>query len=545
MSLRSPAVAVAWEFRHRHHWGLMAIVALVCALSVIKLVVVVKGFPVDFDSAETFAFVVLLPMSVTFTYFLAVFTFGLEGDLAARRSMYPARMFTRPVSTAALAAWPMLYGAAAAALLWIVTRLLGIWPPSIRVPTIWPGILAVAHLAWTQALTWMPYGLPGLRVVVVMLWLTVIDTIVLLALHFEVSEPVMAAILLPLIPLAWPVARSAVARARRGDVPDWRGAFTWLAGLAGGPRRHAHFRSPAKAQAWFEWRRNGWSLPVWVAILLPLELLLLWAAGPSTTLVVEILLGVCLTPVIMATFAALTVSRSSPNAGASYSLSPFIAARPLTNAQLIAAKLKMTVWSTVLAWLLVLVAIPLGLQLSGEMPLAVERSRRLAEVVGTPRAVVFLLLVVAGFVASTWKQLVQSLYIGLTGREWLIKGSVFVMVTILICLGPIAVWIVETQRVGVVWVALPTVFAILVSFKMIAAGWIAVRLYRGRLVPDHTLLTGAAGWCVAVFGLYGVLGWMFDTPHIPHYVLMLLAILAMPLARLSAAPLALAWNRHR
>jgi hypothetical protein len=56
---------------------------------------------------------------------------------------------------------------------------------------------------------------------------------------------------------------------------------------------------------------------------------------------------------------------------------------------------------------------------------------------------------------------------------------------------------------------------------------------------------GAASWCVAVFALYGVLVWMFDTPHIPHYLLMLLAILAMPLARLSAAPLALAWNRHR
>jgi hypothetical protein len=39
--------------------------------------------------------------------------------------------------------------------------------------------------------------------------------------------------------------------------------------------------------------------------------------------------------------------------------------------------------------------------------------------------------------------------------------------------------------------------------------------------------------------------WMLDTPHIPHYLLLLLAILAIPLARLSAAPLALAWNRHR
>jgi hypothetical protein len=523
----------------------MAIAALACALAGIKVLVLVEGFPVHFDPGEIFAMFVGIPMTVVFTYFLAVFSYGLEGDLAAPRSMYPARMFTRPVTTASLAAWPMLYGAATTAILWTVIRLLALWPSSLHVPLIWPGMLLVAHLGWTQALTWLPYGLPGLRVLVVILWLTVIDIIVLLALHLEVSEPVMAAILLPLIPLAWPVARSAVARARRGDVPDWHGGFTWLPGLARLARRASPFTSPAGAQAWFEWRRNGWSLPVWVGILLPPELLLLRAAGPSTTLVVEILLGVCLTPVIMATFAAVTVSRSSPNARASYSLSPFIAARPLTSAQLVAAKLTQSLWSTAIAWLLVLVAIPLGLQLSGEMPLAVERARRLAEVVGTPRAVGFLLLLVAGFVAATWKQLVQSLYIGLTGREWLSKGSVFIMVTVLVCLGPIAVWIVETRRVGVVWLALPTVLAVLVGCKMIAAMWIAVRLYRHRLVRDSTLLIGAACWCVAVFALYGVLVWMAATAYVPRYLLMLLAILAMPLARVSAAPLALGWNRHR
>ena len=390
----------------------------------------------------------------------------------------------------------------------------------------------------------MPYGLRGLRVVVVMLWLVAIDTIVLLALHFHASEAVMAAFLVPLIPLAYLAACSAVARARRGDVPDWSGSFTWLTGSAGVSRRPAHFPSPASAQMWFEWRRNGWSLPTWIAILLPFELLLLWVAGPSTALVVVILLGVCFTPIVMATFGAVTVSQSGAGS-ASYSLSPFIAARPLTNAQLIAAKLKMTVWSTALAWLLVLVAIPLGLQLSGEMPLVVERSQRLAEVVGTPRAVVFVLLVLAGFVASTWKQLVQSLYIGLTGREWLIKGSVFVIFAVLFCLGPIVEWIVETRRVGRIWSALPAILAALVAIKMSAAIWIVARLYRGRLVRDRTLVIGAAGWCVAVFALYGVLAWMLDTPHIPHYLLMLLAILAIPLARLSAAPLALAWNRHR
>jgi hypothetical protein len=48
-----------------------------------------------------------------------------------------------------------------------------------------------------------------------------------------------------------------------------------------------------------------------------------------------------------------------------------------------------------------------------------------------------------------------------------------------------------------------------------------------------------------VIALYGLFAWFFSTPFVPRYFLALVAILAIPLARVSAAPLALAWNRHR
>jgi hypothetical protein len=48
-----------------------------------------------------------------------------------------------------------------------------------------------------------------------------------------------------------------------------------------------------------------------------------------------------------------------------------------------------------------------------------------------------------------------------------------------------------------------------------------------------------------VLALYSVLVWFFSTPFVARYLLALIAILAVPLARPSAAPLALAWNRHR
>lgn len=540
------SIAVAWEFRQRHRWGLIALIAYVLVLALIKLVVVTRGVFIHLDSPESFAFTVMMPLTATFTYLLAVFSFGLDGDLAARQSMYPARMFTRPLTADALAGLPLLYGTVAMIVLWLVTRLLALWPTGVAIPLVWPGLLLASLLAWTQALTWMAYPLTGLRIIACVLVLGTIDSTALLALHFKIRESVMLAILAPQIPLAYVVARFAVARARRGDVPDWRGAVGPVARVVDVvSHRREHFASAARAQAWFEWRRHGRSLPTWVAILLPFELVLLWVAGDSTSLIVEILLSVLLTPPFMATFAAAAVSKSNQNASDAYGVSPFIATRPLTNAELVAAKLKMAVRSTTFAWLLVLLAVPLALKFSRTDAVVLDHWRRFSAIVGTPRAFVLLLLVLWGFIALTWTQLVQSLYIGLTGRGAVIKGSVVLVLGFFFLFGPFAEWIVETQRLGRIWSSLPLIFTILVGLKMIAAVWIGVRLYKRRLLSDRALVIGAACWSIAVFALYGVLVWWFDAPHIPHYVLMLVAILGIPLARLSAAPLALAWNRHR
>lgn len=545
----SPPRAIGWEFWRRHRWGFRAMGVYLALLAAIKLVVVVRGAPVTFHSAESFAFVVVVPITVSFVYLLAVFTYGLSGDLAARQSMYPARMFTLPLSNAALVNWPMLYGAMAMIALWAFTRLLSVWPSEFSVPYVWPATLAAALVMWTQALVWMPYGAPGLRVVVSVLVLWVIDAIVLLALQFKAPEWVVVAITAPQIPLAYAVARVAIARARRGVVPDW--------GLLWGTRdslpaarspqpevRNARW-SAARSQSWYEWRRNGRSLPVWVAIILPLELLLLWTAGTATSLSILIVLGALLTPVILATFAAMAVSKSG-GSGSDYRLTPFIATRPCTDAQLLAAKLSMTIRSTLAAWTLVLLAIPIAVYCSGTWPALLDWSRHVVLTIGASRAIVLLVVILAAMMLSTWRQLVQSLCFGLTGNERLIKGSVFVSLTLASLLGPLAFWIVDTERIGVVWSAIPLVLVMLVCAKMLAAGWVASRLARdGGPLNEQTLIAGAMWWTVAVLVLYGVLAWLTDTPHIPRYVVMLLAILFVPLARLSAAPLAIARNRHR
>jgi uncharacterized membrane protein len=86
---------------------------------------------------------------------------------------------------------------------------------------------------------------------------------------------------------------------------------------------------------------------------------------------------------------------------------------------------------------------------------------------------------------------------------------------------------------------------VLAAIKMALGSWIVFRLHQRGIVSDRVLLIGAAAWLLAVMSLYGVIAWFFDTRLLPHDFFWSVAILCVPLARLSAAPLALTWNRHR
>src|SRR5437763_988687 len=179
-----------------------------------------------------------------------------------------------------------------------------------------------------------------------------------------------------------------------------------------------------------------------VGMVLPFELALLFIFRETPVIVFEILIGVLITPPFMAAFAAAAVSKSNPDRSDSYGVTPFVATRPLTSASLIAARLKATIESTLAAWLLVLAALPLALKLSDTLPLVMEWTGDLIEAAGRPRAAAIVLLGFSAILASTWKQLVQSLYIGLSGREWVVKTSVFLALAFLAAIGPLDLWII-------------------------------------------------------------------------------------------------------
>ncbi len=185
-----------------------------------------------------------------------------------------------------------------------------------------------------------------------------------------------------------------------------------------------------------------------VAVVLPFELALPFITGyGSTTFIFELVLFILLTPIVMAGFAGATVSKANPFGREVYGVTPFTATRPLTSAQLIAAKLKMAILSTLAAWVVVLVAVPLGFAWSGADAVLIEWARWGTDTLGAARTIVLALLVLGGSIVTTWMMLVQGLYLGLTGREWIVKTSGFVGLVIVMVIGPTFEWISDNADV--------------------------------------------------------------------------------------------------
>jgi hypothetical protein len=534
--MRGAGRAIAWDFARHHRFGLLLLAAYLAAFAVVKLWMLGPEATLRFDPPNGLASFLVIPVTIAFFYLVGVFTYGLSGDLAARESTFPGRTLTLPVKTTALAGWPMLHGAITTIALWIAASSFARWieGDDVRLPWLWPGFLAAAWLAWMQALTWMPYGLRGVRVVAAIAWLVAVDAIVVLAIYLGASEITMVAMLAPQVPIAYAVACYAVARARRGDVPDWS-----FSGAGPGLERRSReaFRSASQAQAWLEWRRHGWTLPMLVAAVVPFELLLLFIPENDTPVIVfGNLLLVSITPPVMAALAA-------PAFG---SFTTFAATRPLASVALVAAKLRVATVSTLLAWMLVVVLAAAALAMSGTIAVVVEKVDGFFEFAGPLRAAAVIALLGAALVASTWKNLVQSLCIGLTGRVWLVRSSVLLVCVLLVAIGPVLYGFSRSEAARFfAWDNLPWIIAALVCAKLLAAAWIAIRLHEDGVLSDRALVAGAATWLATVAVLYGLLEWLAAAPIFPFYFLAGIAILAVPLARVSAAPLALAWSRHR
>jgi hypothetical protein len=538
-----PAIAFTLWLRHRRGLCLAAgFLALAACLSPLL------GVPgVDARWTANAAAAVALPCAFAAGYLMTVFAYAFEAHVESRGTCFPSRMFTLPVNTAALAGWPMLYGAAAMALLWLVAAW-RIFPPwGWQPPLAWPALLAAVVLAWTQALMWCPFGLPWLRVALALPVITAPVAGCVAAALLRIPSEYLCAFLGVQLPAAYLVAYAGLRAARRGDAPDWR----WLTSALGAvlPRRSGRgrpFASGYRAQAWFERRRFGVKTPVLVALILPWSLMGL-ALGKNPVLTTERILFVSLLmPIFVGGMGIDWAGKPNPWAKRSLGLSTFQATRPLGTAALVAAKLELALWATLAAWAVWLVEVVLALFLSGayrevwDWWLRWNAASPPWEVAGTVVTAAALLL------ALTWNNLIAGLCVALTGREGVSRGSIVVFLfffTAAVSVACLAIGNPGLQEA--VLRAVPWVLGVAVALKAALAIWVVWAVLRSGLVSARTVAFVVGIWCGIAAGLFVLAVRAVPAEYATPTTLAAAVVLSLPLVRLAATPLALAWDRHR
>jgi hypothetical protein len=555
------SLAFAWLMWRRFRPGLLIVLGLLLGEAILSAVLP------PYCSIDVVQGVVGLVLTLTLPplamYLLVVFCHGAEGtDVLARESCFPAGFFRLPVRTGSLVVWPMVYGAAVAVLLWLFTAwfILRPWLALLddSVPMLWPAMVATASLAWVQALLWTPFGLRGFRLAMLSalpLGLIAAPGIsVYINRHWQgdrttgISEEYVAAMYAGLTLVAWAASYLGVKHARRGDVPDW-GAFLkplrqlarWL------PPRRTPFVFAARAQAWFEWRLTGHTLATMTGLVLPFSLIPLLFARNDVIPTEQTLLSALTIPVYLAGLAG-----GWPGTGRNRwvkdrsGIMPFIATLPMSTADLIGAMLRAAAWSTLAAWMVVVLIVPSAVMLTGHFDEVEEWRQQLRRVHSAAEIAAGIVAITAWLLVWTWKRKVDSLYLGLPGRGWVTGSIALVCLPGSFALWFVALWIYRHPEIhDIVLRVLPTLLGVVVFCRLLLAAWALQQALRQGLLQPQTVARWAAGWVLLASVLFGLFAWAVPPELVPRYYLAYGVLFALPMARLAAAPLTLAWNRHR
>jgi hypothetical protein len=141
---------------------------------------------------------------------------------------------------------------------------------------------------------------------------------------------------------------------------------------------------------------------------------------------------------------------------------------------------------------------------------------------------------------------VDSLLLGMTGRKWVIQTALFVGTSAFVAVFGFAGWIyrhADTQKTFLA--VLPWLLGTIIACRLLTAGWLLRQVMRRELLDGRTVARWVIAWLIAGFGLFGILAWSVPRGLIPTLYIAFIVLFALPMARLAATPLALAWNRHR
>jgi hypothetical protein len=542
------SLAFGWMFWRRHRWGHFLVLGYLLVAGTLSAVLPAH---VATETAPAVFVALSWPMIWLGFSLLTTFSLGYDAPIGSRESCFPADLFKLPVRTTALAGWPMAYGAAATSLLWLVVAcfILRPWVNMLggEVPLWWPAMLAMATLAWIQALLWLPFGLPWLRVLLMVFLVAGLYALAEYSVIGGASEALLVGLFaIPLL-VAWTFGYVGVRLGRRGDAPNWEGLFApfhWLARWR--PHRRRPFASTAWAQTWFEWRRTGNSLPFMTGLTLPFVLLFLGFGVNDAIPTEQTLLSALALPVFLAGLSGTTVHHKNPWVKDYYGVSPSTGTLPMSTGELVGAKLRAAALSTLAAWGLVVVAVPLAVLLTGHQEEVMGWWRQAQHQLHPFKIAALIMAAATLLFVCTWKRLVDSLFLGLTGRKRVIEGAIAVGMAGFILLCFVGGWIYrhpEThERLRAL---LPWLIGLVIVCRLSLAGLALHQGLRQGLFEPLTALRWLTAWVLLGSALFGLLAYVVPADLMPLHYLAYAVLLTLPMVRLTAAPLALAWNRHR
>ncbi|HEX5272829.1 MAG TPA: hypothetical protein VFW33_20165, partial [Gemmataceae bacterium] len=482
-------------------------------------------------------------------YVAAVFAYGFDTQLEGPQSGFPARLFTLPVRTVELVAGPMLQGTALVVLLWLAWAYLVLRPAGIEV-SVWSTALQAAALVTVlQALLWVPFGLAWVRVVLAVVVLLLLALAPQLGSLVGMEATTLDALYAAIIPLAALAAFVGVSRARRGDSSDWGALLRrprWLARRRG---RATPFGSATAAQFWYECRRHLLPLPlVVVAFTVLFFTVTLFAERPPDEAKqrATLLLSLLFFPTLVAACFGTVLGKTGTSAAGPYRLSSFTAVRPLPVTALVAAKLKVAALSAAVSCGIALAAAVTWCVAAGGREAFVRSFADFFRETPVERAAATLLLVIVAPPLLTWRAFVENLWMGLTGRAWLVRMTFIVSGLLLTALALLVTRLMEDRDLAHrLWGVLPWWAGAAALVKLLIAAGLGRVLLRRGLIEPGALARVVAVWVVAAVALFGLARGSVLFDDTPVLLLASGAVLVLPLARLAAAPLALAWNRHR
>jgi ABC-2 type transport system ATP-binding protein len=561
--MNSPAFAIAWEIWRKSRLGNLLCLGCIAVFAIQALAWAVWKPASRVEPALVGEAVLILfyPMLATFVWVLNTFA-HTDWDQRKGFSGVPRRMFILPMQTRALVGWMMLDGVAAI-VAWYVTWVEFVWRPfGISLPLGWPLLMCAVAMVSFQTAVWALASFPWIRIAVICGG--AVALLVVCAVGFGNGAPdwlprdLLVALMLAWLPLMYAVAVLGVNAERRGGWNAWvwlRPAITRIADAL--PRWRGPFTSAAQAQMWIEWRRKGWLLTLGLALSIAGGVLFLPVAGLMEAMSIRlpvagmIFLSALVFPLIFAGVNVMNLAKAD-FWSSEVALPAFCGVRPLTDRELVLAKLKIAAAVTLLGWLI-------GVLLAGVFPgvivgwdrwwgllnLPAENQPSPLTVLKAQGAVAIASTVIAA-VAITWQSTIVSLSVGLIGRKKVITARSFIGMAIF-----------SATVAGVGWFSLhptddPVLLASFYLGLIALGGWkvhATIRSFaevrRRGLLDTRDCRLAFLLWLAVATCLLAWYGALWHSAVMPGALRNLLLAWFWPAGELPQCVLNLAANRHR